>query len=725
MYNDNDCARKKSKTGFWKRPVPSCILVCICLITVFIHLNVRVSQEDKSKMNNTIGNENMSLLFDEHGCLTQLVNPQTGHIWLNGSDCGYEITVNLASGDIWESARMKKLVLRPQDTAQIISIEDTGNEQTAHIHAEHSVNDGLIVVDQYIMLEKDASMTVWTMEIDNRTTDAAVITASPLRLKGLQDGEQPLNLLWPDKEGKLYTAVLTEQSSAPSSLTASYPSPMSMQYLMLYNDTESLYFGVHDAGREYKDFTFEAREDGGSICCLQWPFVGAESKKQLASVHIGFPGSNWYEGADYYREYLIENGFAKKNAQIARTFTGIASGNLARYNNNYRFPYISDSAELEDMASVSAANQAAYGTPLTIYMGWHERGFDSRYPDYAFLEEYGGEEAFRKGVEEVHDASGKVIPYLNLHIAETKSDWYNTTNELGITNGISCAILTRFGSVLHEDYGTGLDYVAMCPMAERWQQAIVAAVERLRRNGADGLWLDQMMEMPGNLCYNKSHGHSTPATAYAEGYDSLMDKMNEVMSAYGDDYFYCCEGTCDAYINNIDFCGLMWARLPGADAATAQQITRYSMPTKFFGLPTGGTNPGTQAQYADAWVLANGMLCKDNNAQILRYSKLAKQYPDIYFDGQYLDQRGLGSLPDGVSGAICVSAGEERAAVQIFNHNDDSVTFSLNLDGELLGLGTCVNMFDAEIGINLEKSENGWLVTVRPGYGVAVIGQFG
>lgn len=668
-------------------------------------------------------NDQIMLRFDQHGCLVQLTDPRTGHDWLAASDCGYAITVNLASGDIW-AAQTEEQILRQQDVEQTVSIDRTADGQTMHVHGEHPVNDGWILVDQYITLQNDGAMATWTMEIDNRTANATVLAASPVQLDGLQDGSQPLNLLWPDKEGKLYTAVLTEESNAGSTLTASYPSPMSMQYLLLYNDAESLYFGVHDTAREYKDFSFEARNGGAAVRCLQWPFVGAGAQKRLAPVHIGLLGGGWYEGADYYRAYLMENGFFKKHAEIARTFTGIAACNLMRYESRREVPYTSSSAAIKDMADISADNQKTYGTPLTIFMGWHEKGFDSRYPDYQFLEEYGGEAAFRQGVEAVHAAGGKVIPYLNLHIAETRSDWYRAVNDQGISNGDACAIRTRFGSVLHESYGTGLDYVAMCPMAADWRQAIVAATERLRRNGADGLWMDQMMEMPGNLCYNRSHGHSTPATAYAEGYDAMMAQMDAVMREYGEDFFYCCEGTCDAYIGDVDFCGLMWARLPGLDATTAQQITRYSMPAKFFGLPTAGTGIGTQAQYKDAWVQADGMLCRDRNALIERFSKLANRYPDIFFDGRYLDRKGMTGLPDGVSGAICVGAGRDRAAIQLFNGSGQAVSFSLGLDGEALGLGSCAVMLDAESGEALERDGDGWRVSIRPGYAASVLVEF-
>ena len=174
-----------------------------------------------------------------------------------------------------------------------------------------------------------------------------------------------------------------------------------------------------------------------------------------------------------------------------------------------------------------------------------------------------------QGVEQVHEVGGKALIYINLHIADTASNWYKE-------HGESCAIRTAYGSVLHESYGTGLDYVAMCPSASAWQNAIVAAVERTRKNGVDGYWFDQLMEMPGNLCYNREHGHTTPATAYAEGYDTLFERINALTAEK--DCIYACEGTCDAYLRYIDCCGLMWARQFGSSPQSAPKITRYTLP---------------------------------------------------------------------------------------------------------------------------------------------------
>lgn len=660
----------------------------------------------------------MKLTLDEHGCLTRLESARDGRVWLEGGDCGYAITVNTSTGNIWKTTRGKEEVLRPQDAEAQRTWERTAEGQVLRVEHVHAVGDGEIRVIQTITMTEDRA--VFAMTIDNRCEDAAVTSAVPLQLTGVKDGDEPLGLLWPDKEGKLYSRVLTEVSDAPSRLQAAYPSLMSMQYLALYSGRESLYFGVHDVSRTYKEFSFEAGRDGGDISCVQWPFVGAGECKELAPVCLALRGGGWYECADIYRDYLIAGGFTKAYGDMMRDYTGIASACLVKYANRYDTAYVRGQGAPQGMADVARRNQSAYHTPLTIYMGWHEQGFDSRYPDYRFLEAYGGEEGFRQGVEAVHAAGGKVIPYLNLHIADTMSDWYGEKTASGLTKGMANAIQTKHASVLHEQYGTGLDYVAMCPMAPDWQDAIVAAAERVRACGADGLWLDQMMEMPGNLCYNASHGHTTPATAYAEGYDSLMARIDEVMRAYGDDYFYCCEGVCDAYIGSIDLCGLMWARLPGSDSTTAQQITRYTMPCRFMGLPTAGTATGSQEQYAHAWTQADGMLCQSQNPLIRRYADLARRYPEVYLDGRYMDVRGLSGVPEGVRAGVLMAADGSSGAIQLFNHGVRPAECCLSL----AGMGTVTAMLNAETGKPLEQTESGWRVTIGAQSAAAVLVEF-
>lgn len=662
----------------------------------------------------TLRDDVLTAVVDEHGRLVQMENNRTGRQWLTDAAQGYQLTVNTSTGDIWKTVRGNTVTLSPEDAQSVSCTQDGQSVQITHVH---QVNDGTITVTQTWTLVSGA-LTLDT-QIDNGCTDAVVTDAVVLVLEGIPDAEEALSLLWPDKEGALYQQVMQGAKEKRVSLSASYPSLMSMQYLTLYNGTESLYFAVHDTACEYKAFAFSATEDAATISCRQYPFVGAEEQKTLATTHLALEEGDWYACADRYRAFLMDNGFYKEYGEMVTEFSAIASVGLNLYKDRYQHYYINGSGEHKDMAQISRENKSLYGTDLTIYMGWHEKGFDSRYPDYEFIEEYGGEEAFRQGVEEVHARGGKVIPYLNLHIADTASNWYNTKDAAGQTNGMACAILTKYQSVLHESYGTGLDYVAMCPMASAWQDAIVAAARRLRTNGADGLWMDQLMEMPANLCYNKAHGHTTPATAYAEGYGQMLARIDDVMREVEGDYFYCCEGVCDAYIGTIDICGLMWARLPGSDPTIAQQVTRYTMPSKMMGLPSATGNSDEAIYYAHAWTLGNGMLCKTQNSVIKRFGALVEKYPALYQTGRYMDVRGLGALPENVSAGVLMAQDGTQAAIQLANTGSTAAKVVLTLDG----YGEVNGMWKAEGGAALEQTAEGYVITLPARSVSAVIVQ--
>lgn len=661
--------------------------------------------EMKAEEDIPLQNGRVRLTLDAYGQLLGLESLLTGRQYLNGAPCGFKMTVNTSTDDIWASAHGSEVSLSSADAPAIIARD--GN--VVVIRQAFPLANGTINVERTLTLAADSGLCSFDLSIQNECAGSVVTKIDWLSLKGLTDADNSMQLLWPDKEGEMYPAFFASQKH----VSASYPSLMSMQYIALSGDQESLYYGVHDTSRQFKRFDVNAKL--GTLKSTLYPFAAAGETVALPRVVWGVTDGDWHGAADVYRHYLIENGFAKPYGAMASAYAGVAACNLCAYPQKYGVKYAANAAKQGGMAAQAKRTLETYGTPLTIFLGWHEKGFDSMYPDYRFIDAYGGEEAFAQGMAQVHAAGGKALLYINLHIADTKSDWYNTPAENGRTNGENCAIRTAYQSVLHEDYGTGLDYVAMCPAAPAWQDAIAAAVARTRENGADGYWFDQLMEMPGNLCYNKEHGHSTPATAYAEGYDALFARINS-LTADGD-CLYACEGVCDAYLRYIDCCGLMWARLFGYSAQSAPRITRYTLPTLFFGLPTSGATPGSQGQYAHAWVMGDGMLCRDNNPLCKRYAALAARYPEIYATGRYMDTRGVSGVPEGVLAGVLRAREEDgRWAVQLFNQNPERVTFALSVDDAAV-----YAVYDAESGQALPAVEGGWQVSLSANRAVSVI----
>lgn len=662
-------------------------------------------------------NDLVEMSFDAYGQLTQMKDLRSGTSLLTGTPCGFYLTVNVGTGDIWQTARGKELMLTAQDAPAEIQLIKQDNVQILDIRQTFQLEDGQIIVHREVTLEDTCPVARFDMHIQNACDHAVVVRAETVRLEGLNDSKQGRSLLWPYQEGQIYAGALQAENQLTKALNASYPSPMSMQYAALYDDTSGLYYGVHDEKRWYKTFSFS---NVGMLSCEQWPLISAQQAGCTAPVYCGVTEGGWHEAAELYRSYLLAQGFIKAFSPMAQQFSGIAACNLSRYKNRYEVSYLQDGNDLKNMRQAALEHQAVYKTNLTIYLGWHENGFDSMYPDYSFIEAYGGESAFRQAMDELNEINHNAAMYLNLHIADTRSNWYNAPSDQGMSQGEASAIRTKYGSVLHEEYGTGLDYVAMCPMASNWQRAIVEAVERLRRNGADALWMDQLMEMPANLCYNQAHDHSNPASAYAEGYDSLLAQIDAVMSSYGSDYLYCCEGICDAYIRYIDLCGLMWARLLGYNEQAAPEITRYTMPAKIFGLPNAGAQAGTQSQYGLAWIMADGMLARDSNPVCGRFSKLMQTYPQVYGSGRWLDSLGINSLPNGVHAGVLLEKGTGQAAIQLWNEGEKLARVTLCPDAQVWGYAMVTQAINAETGKALNHTSDGWEITV-PGGSVAAV----
>lgn len=67
----------------------------LALLLIWVASGQSVCAETADKTNtNRMENARMNLTFDGQGVLTRLEDAQNGRVWLDGGDCGYEITVN-------------------------------------------------------------------------------------------------------------------------------------------------------------------------------------------------------------------------------------------------------------------------------------------------------------------------------------------------------------------------------------------------------------------------------------------------------------------------------------------------------------------------------------------------------------------------------------------------------------------------------------------------------
>lgn len=662
-------------------------------------------------------NDWIQLTFErDHGILIGLSNLKTGREYLDGkkSNNGFYMTVDTGTGNIWETETGGITIDRYKQTAVDADIVKMvyPSKQTLIISQAFSIGDGTVTVTQTVTLENEADTATFSMHIANTATKAVVTSMRYVTVDNIVDDEYGMSLLWPNREGELFEDALNPNNRDTASLEGIYPVPLSMQFVSIFNSTESLYYAVHDEARAYKTIAFSHDHNGmGRIQTTLWPFVGASSEQTLPDIELGvFSGDSWYTPADRYRSYLLENGYDKERGKLATEFVGVHENGMIGYQNQYVTRY-------EQIPSVVQKNWETNGIPLTVFLGWHNDGFDSRYPDFKFSFGIGGESSFRSAMAALDKSGGYAAMYLNLHIAETKSVWFHTKHESGETNGYACAIRDVDGRVTEETYedtAAGLTYLAMCPSAQAYQDAIVEAATRLAKNGADGLYLDQISCMPAALCYNGDHGHSTPATAYAEGYDEILQDITKVMQKYNDNFIILCEGTCDAYIRYIDVCAGNFTRLMDYADYAKTEVGRYILPTYFYGRRTSLNSSMEATSYGHAFVLANGIFAQNQNTLAKRLADLMYANPSVYFHGRFMDQRGLVDVAELVYTSLFLSDDETIAAIHLFNDNNASIAVPVRVDLASLGLiGEVRSVVNAETGETVAYAD-GATVTLEP-----------
>ncbi len=675
----------------------------------------------------------------------------------NGSTYGnFTLYVDTASGDKWETTadrtKLRKISSRglPLKSAEISDLSSgkrISMSWDASFYADGKEYNG-ITVTLTVDVFKDKGYSEWNYSVENNCKDVVVVSVVGAQACGINP-DKDYTLFYPMLEGELHKhAVTLAESSAlragidgytfgvsdSRELRVSYPGSLSMQLIQLYNENEGIYIFSKDDASTFKRLNFGIFDKdngydsdckaGASVSVEYYPFAESGDKVELPTIVLGVQSSGgWYEGADLYRTTLENRSRLFTNlSETTKEFYGLQASVQTPTNGSPTFSYdLNATPDFANDISTVASSAEVLGIDNLMILGWSEGGFDTNYPDYRFSEKAGGEAAFGSGVEKAKKNGDKIFAYINAYSVNSGSAWSKSGN----LN--SCAVLREDGS--HQVLGFGSNsFTAMCPSAENFRKALTEAAERLAKNGVNGLFFDQLMEMPAELCFNKEHGHKTPATAYGEGYKKIFEEISAIMSKYTDDYAFFCEGINDAYIPYMDIAALMWSRPlgyklnkddeDGEELFSAPEITRYTIPVKVLGLWDYDAASMAINEYSLAYLMGNPILRQggSTNPVIKKYIDVYRAYPDIFDRSVFAASNGINT-----SAAVNVGVlkGENRFIVNIYNPTDSAVNLSVNVDIEKLGYCGTVesveNVFDKG---NYKKFKNNAFETDVDAYGL-------
>ncbi len=760
------------------------ILLCMVITVETVGCGKVNDSSDSGKKNNevtatqdensiVVKNDKLRLEFQKSdGALVSLIgkNEENLGYGLNdghGSTYGnFTLYVDVATGDKWKTTadrtKLKKISSRglPLKSSEISDLP-SGKRVTllwdASFDSDGKTYEG-ITVALTVDVFKDKGYSEWNYSVENNCQGAVVVSIVGAQACGV-DPNKDYTLFYPMLEGELHKhAVTLAESSAlragidgytfgvsgARELRVSYPGSLSMQLVQLYNETEGVYIFSKDDAASFKRLNFGIFDEnngydsdckaGASLSVEYYPFAENGESVDLPPIVLGAQSSGgWYEGADCYRAFLENySKFAKNPSKTIREFYGLQAAVQAPTNGAPTFSYDLNAAPDfgNDIATI-ASSVETLGIDNLMILGWSESGFDAKYPDYKFSEKAGGEAAFKSGVEKARKNGDKIFAYLNAYSVNGDSEWSKSGNL------DSCATVREDGTRQVLGWGS-YAFTATCPSAENFKKALTEAAERLAKNGVNGLFFDQLMEMPAELCFNKAHGHKTPATAYGEGYKKIFEEIDAIMRKYTDDYAFFCEGINDAYAPYIDMAGLMWSRplgyklnkndTDGEDLLSAPEITRYTIPVKVLGLWNDDAASMSANEYSLAYLMGNPILRQGGttNPVIKKYIEVYKSYPDIFEKGVFTSSKGVKTTEEVTVGVL---KGENRFIVNVYNPTDKAISLSIETDIAKLGYSGIVdsveNVFDKgnykrfkNNSFNLDVEAYGlasYIITIRSG----------
>jgi len=712
--------------------------------------------------NLTVDNGNVAFTVEKAtGNIKSVVSRAKGAELVGGTGANFSLTIDPTTNDVFKANHSSgsAIVLQSKNFTPEVKGEEDGDNYKVTLTYSLSFTyqkeevSGITVKNTFTLNRKDTHFTVDYSIENGAESECVIVNFTGAQMSGIRDRDEGAwSLFYPYKEGKLYENIVTrinEGTDVGTKMTAGYPSPMSMQLMILYNGENAFDYSVLDAEGVYKEFNFgkytgnkdyDAGSEVGyqiSMSCTQYPFVKTGEEATLSSYRVGVGSEgNWYEGADRYRQFLIDSGMTRAENAITDDWTGMTA--LTAVNNTGSLFATYESATAATSYGEWIAQSDFYGINTLCAIGWNEGGFDHYYPDYEFSEMQGGETGFEGMVEGLHNNGDSVICYINAHIADVDSKFASTPSaenanltklqagavkKLGFEYGVTAADSYE-KYMYYEEYGT-LSAYAMSPSSKDFQDSILAAVRRLAQKGVDGIWFDQLMEMPAYLDYDASHGAKNPATAYSEGYQKLLGGVCDILEeSTGGDYLIACEGVCDAYIKYVDVCGMMWARKLGSTDTTnwkdkvrwAAETTRYTLPAKFLGIEGVGATIGSSNEFARAFLMGEPMLCSNNQSSLENIFSVYNSAKSIYFDGRFMDVRGLRIGHEDVLASVILGT-DGSIGLQVYNDSRDlAENVRLIFDFDALGLSgkKIAKIVNLHSGNEVKKtSDNSLAVSVK------------
>ncbi len=404
-------------------------------------------------------------------------------------------------------------------------------------------------------------------DVTLRNDDAGVVVAvaSP-SIGGF--GDLPGGALYvPDRIGR---KLKTPFAAMPEAVTLSYPVPLSLQFIAFNTGSAGWAVRCEDASMAYKDLRLGG--PGRELTVTQYPFLETGRVASLSPVFLHVHAGSWHVAADRYRRWF--ESAAPVPAVSAKVRSLPVGDSVVIRSRPVEDPNMPDVTKAQEVGTYDAAiakltSSRAAGNEAIHVVGWHDRGHDTDFPEFRVSEAMGGAAGLKRLAEAGRRLGMQVGYYMNGRLVNVRAPFYTEHPEALVRKAEGVRSTERYG---------GEEFEVLCPHAEVYIRQLEDRVAELTRDfGADSIQLDQVGAAPGLLCFDSSHGHSTPATAWAEGYHRLLSRVLAAGRRHNPDFWIWIEGAWEGCGAEVDVSmGGPWSF--HKQAVACPEIYRFSVP---------------------------------------------------------------------------------------------------------------------------------------------------
>ena len=445
----------------------------------------------------------------DNGLLRLTFDRSTAHlISMTDLETGYEyLDLTAAPKTLWELApREEGCEFDLPTKASVCS----WSKNKAVLKWRQEVGRG-IEVTATVSLDKTKPMSYWDIELTSFEGDKLMEVYFP-RISNIKEftNEEVAIAPWTGHLYKNYRKV----SNVLSQRSVIRPT---MQVEVIYGEAPSgLYIATNDVNSMAKGSYFEFEGNTTTYKHVYMLPMSAENSSFSSSYQsiIGTLHGDWYDAAQIYREWALQQEWVKNNRLHSGKMnswlpeTDIWMWNRGRSNN-----VLTEAADLKEYLG-------DYNVSV-LWHWWHNGPYDDAFPEYLPPRE--GRESFVKAVAEAKAKGINMTPYMNsIQWGESRKSW----TELNISQ---YSARKSDGTTHANKYNkyTENPITPMCMSQEFWHEIYSNLCDTVVNSyGSTGVYLDQACLH--YCCYSPNHGHTVGGGNYwVKGYLKLVELIRE------------------------------------------------------------------------------------------------------------------------------------------------------------------------------------------------------